>query len=492
MDLDVLDKLSNQLIAEVNQDVNELLDSERQLLEPIVNDFAISKTSKKKEIKTTQSEFYLVDQKILLDGYFRNIKHILNIEFPQDLQYLIGLYISKLLVYSIGKAMIQSTTTYKPISEINELIPVIKNIFINTENFIITYGDDTLVFGNNEHFNLHLKDADAFVITLTPLNPYLREAKITDIPTIFSHGICNHYWNFFYCNNNTLYASGNNEEGCCGNGENKSTSIVLEKIDTTFLKANDCIIDMVCGAAHTLFITKYNNLYGCGWNGFGCCGKDKTINNILKPTWIMNNIIKAACGETHSLVITNKNEFIVFGGNVAAQLGIGKVTEDNQHIDAPLIHPWFKDKNVKIVDVACGFHHSLCVDINGNMYAFGLNNYGCIKGTDYSKIYEVTAEDEEFESHVMIVEPYLIEIDNKVIDMSCGEHHNMILDVNNDIFVWGRNDRNQISARDAEVIEKILKISKVDDLGMNEKTFIEQIICTHSSSIVVINPSKYC
>ncbi len=45
-----------------------------------------------------------------------------------------------------------------------------------------------------------------------------------------------------------------------GNGENCSEGISLEQIDTTFLNTKDCIVDMVCGAAHTLFITNYTFL----------------------------------------------------------------------------------------------------------------------------------------------------------------------------------------------------------------------------------------
>ena len=84
--------------------------------------------------------------------------------------------------------------------------------------------------------------------------------------------------------------------------------------------------------------------------------------------------------------------------------------------------------NVK--QIAAGERHSLCVDGDGNLLAFGVGNYGQLGCTD-----ELPARD--------YCEGLPVNIDlkdedgDKVIQISCGENHNFAITNKGSVYTWG-------------------------------------------------------
>ena len=80
---------------------------------------------------------------------------------------------------------------------------------------------------------------------------------------------------------------------------------------------------------------------------------------------------KLACGGSHILLLNDKGQVYSYGNNCKyGQLGLGDV----QSIDEPTRISSLG--NVVVMEMACGDNHSLLVSQDGNVYSFGNGKYG--------------------------------------------------------------------------------------------------------------------
>lgn len=142
------------------------------------------------------------------------------------------------------------------------------------------------------------------------------------------------------------------------------------------------IIDVVCGKTFTMFIDKQGTLYGCGSNDFGQLGMKREnvfkshlhseedegyCFDIVYPIRIENltsmKVNKIACGESHCIAIVNDlansiTSIWSWGSNKSGQLGHGNASD----LQAPRpISYLLSYERCRIVDVACGAYHSVCI-----------------------------------------------------------------------------------------------------------------------------------
>lgn len=80
--------------------------------------------------------------------------------------------------------------------------------------------------------------------------------------------------------------------------------------------------------------------------------------------------MEVACGEKHSLLLTNRFEVFVCGDNQHGQLGLPTITAEFVSIPTQIM----KDKSV--ASVFCGPYHSFVQTSKGELYGMGLNNRG--------------------------------------------------------------------------------------------------------------------
>ena len=133
---------------------------------------------------------------------------------------------------------------------------------------------------------------------------------------------------------------------------------------------------------------------------------------------------------------------ISFGNNIHHE-----TTHDN--IDSlTLPRLVFKLKNLTVKKIFSGWEHSIIIDSKDEIYSWG-NNQSCQCGVD-KKLYKT------------VENPINISYLNnniKANEISCGNEYNLILTKNNEIYGFGSNDDNVLCMKDKKIkTEKLIKI----------------------------------
>ena len=118
-------------------------------------------------------------------------------------------------------------------------------------------------------------------------------------------------------------------------------------------------------------ITEDDNCYSFGGNNNRLLGFDD--NNAINEPKIVNQlsqkgIIDFANGLSHMIARTEDKKLYIWGYNDWGQLG----NETNENCFVPQIVHKLSDE--KIVDICCGFWHSLALTETGEVYSWGDND----------------------------------------------------------------------------------------------------------------------
>ncbi len=140
------------------------------------------------------------------------------------------------------------------------------------------------------------------------------------------------------------------------------------------------IVDIKCGAYHSLTLTTSGEVYAWGWNDSGLIGNGSHENQLLPMILdgFDGEVVKSiSCGSFHSLALTESGRVFSWGWNESGQLGIGS------HLDSNT--PKLIEIDVKIEKISSGYSHSLLLSCDGDIYVFGDNNFGQLGIEDEGK-----------------------------------------------------------------------------------------------------------
>lgn len=193
------------------------------------------------------------------------------------------------------------------------------------------------------------------------------------------------------------------------------------------------------GYGFTLAVSEDGHVYSWGINDKFQLGLGHRYNQ-YKPILIKSLtdvfIKKVACGQQHSLALTDDGRIYSWGLGVFGQLGHSNIK--SQHVPKRIENVTMEDDNEKEVlfkSVACGSHHSLALDIYGKVWSWGSAEYGqqgALKSDELSM--------KENGHHVYRTKPALVygDFDNlKVIKIKCGSLHNIAITENGQVYTWG-------------------------------------------------------
>ncbi|XP_021813802.1 ultraviolet-B receptor UVR8-like isoform X1 [Prunus avium] len=132
---------------------------------------------------------------------------------------------------------------------------------------------------------------------------------------------------------------------------------------------------IACGGRHSAVITDAGAVLTFGWGLYGQCGQGSTDDE-LSPVCVSSllgiRIEGVAAGLWHTVCISADGDVYAFGGNQFGQLGTG--ADQAETIPRLLDAPSLENTNAKIV--SCGARHSTIITDDGKVFGWGWNKYG--------------------------------------------------------------------------------------------------------------------
>ena len=192
-------------------------------------------------------------------------------------------------------------------------------------------------------------------------------------------------------------------------------------------------------------------------------------------------------GWEHNIILANNGEIYSFGNNNNYQCGLSNKDNSDKIIKDP-INISILNNNIKGIYASCGNDHSLILDNNNEVYAFGSNEDGSLGINDLKiKKYEFTKIN--FGKYT-----------NKIKDISAGTVHNLALTNDNKIFSWGSSQGGQLGFSEKYLLSQpnykdsyvLYNPTLIPIFSQNSKKYeyFSKIGCGEAHSIAINNEGK--
>ncbi|XP_057858700.2 ultraviolet-B receptor UVR8 isoform X2 [Cryptomeria japonica] len=162
---------------------------------------------------------------------------------------------------------------------------------------------------------------------------------------------------------------GRNQNGQLGLG-NTEDSLVPQKIQAF----EGLAIKMVAaGAEHTVAVSEDGNLYGWGWGRYGNLGlADRNDRFIPEEVATINGekFSMIACGWRHTIAVSDSGNLYTYGWSKYGQLGHGDYED---HLVPCRVEGL---RNYHIAQISGGWRHTMALDKEGQIYGWGWNKFG--------------------------------------------------------------------------------------------------------------------
>ena len=128
-------------------------------------------------------------------------------------------------------------------------------------------------------------------------------------------------------------------------------------------------------------------------------------------------IISVACGDKHTVCVTEDGSVYSWGSGRKGALG----HNNTENVTQPKKVEGLAD----IVRVDCGKDHTVVLDNQGKLYSFGENTFGQL-GLNLDSLRQIAPK-----------KIYKSMAQGKVVDFSCGDEHSAYVDARGNVHTWG-------------------------------------------------------
>ena len=238
------------------------------------------------------------------------------------------------------------------------------------------------------------------------------------------------------------------EDGDTGLNPKESTPGEVDW-STTKLAPNTRFTDVAAGDSCSFALTADGLVYG--WGTFrsneGILGFTKPDQVAFRPVPVPNlkNITSITCGANHALALTKDGAVYSWGSSQQNQLGRRVIERTKITGLIPREFGLPKGPKKGIVSIHAGNDHSFAISKTGEVWAWGLNNYG-----------ETGIMDNAGTEKATIINPRVVDSlkGKTIVSIDGGTHHSIAATQEGECLVWGRLDGSQMGIAKAD-LEKL-------------------------------------
>ena len=280
------------------------------------------------------------------------------------------------------------------------------------------------------------------------------------------------YHSFGLTSDGRIYAWGRNTSGELGIGTTLARSNVPIAVKTTGTPMDGKVVKQVEGGgryegSHSIALASDGTVYTWGLNQYGQLGNNTTTNS-RSPIAVQaagtplagKTIVQVAAGADHSLALDSDGALYAWGSNAYGQLGNGTTTNSSVPVAVKIAGTPLAGKT--IVQIAAGANHNMVLTSNGTVYAWGWNYHGQLGNNTKTNSNTIVA--------VQTIGTPLA--GKKIVKIAAGQGHSLALTDDGRVYTWGRNDTGQLGNN--ATTDAMLPVAvTVTGTPMNNKTIIE-------------------
>jgi alpha-tubulin suppressor-like RCC1 family protein len=234
------------------------------------------------------------------------------------------------------------------------------------------------------------------------LMPFMAPAASASAAKVTPMATAGFYHSLVLRDDGTVWIWGRNDSGQLGDGTtaDKTTPVMVKvkDYDGTLVPLSG-VAALAGGSLHSLALDMDGTVWAWGSNGYGQVGDGTSGSGASRLTPVkvlgeggagyLSNVKAIAAGTYHSLALDYDGTVWIWGGNSEGQLGIGT----NDYFAHPVpVRVKVKDYDGTSVPlsgvkaIAAGTYHSLALDYDGTVWAWGYNKFGQLgDGTSVNK-----------------------------------------------------------------------------------------------------------
>lgn len=222
-----------------------------------------------------------------------------------------------------------------------------------------------------------------------------------------------------------VYCWGDNEQGQLGN-DSTTDSVYPVPVEAP---GGVNFTSIVAARYHTLAIDESGQVWGWGSNAAGQLGVGTSTNStvpVLVEGFDGVSIEKVSTGIAHTLALDVNGQIWAWGNNSSGRLGDG--TETDRLLPVQIAGP----QNIVFNDIAAGVFHSIALDTNGQAWAWGSNTFGKLgDGTTVNRLVPTAV---------------MMPADINFTEISGGSDHSVALASSGNVWAWGSNELAQLGS----------------------------------------------
>jgi alpha-tubulin suppressor-like RCC1 family protein len=134
-------------------------------------------------------------------------------------------------------------------------------------------------------------------------------------------------------------------------------------------------------------------------------------------------VTHVSSGSKHATATTKEGKLYTWGSNKHSQQG---GVSDDDHVKVPTELPFSQT----VVDVRCGYYHTLALTEDGTVFSWGKNDSGCC-GVGHNN---------------NVATPTAVTLPSKAAQIFSGGYHSGALTTEGDLYLWGFNYSGELGA----------------------------------------------